>query len=125
MYNRKITLEAYVVPTDAPGRTEATWAMKEDGTLFKQNLILNLWDLERDETRKYSELGNVFYRAEFHDDMRLSERVLEIAEKFKGTHSRRTNGYHDDASFGILQKNKLIEYIEQIAQVAQEPSLTQ
>ena len=70
-------------------------------------------------------MGNVFYRAEFHDEMELSERVLEIAERFKGTHSRRTNGYNDDASLGILQRDKLIEHIEQIAQVTQEPSLAQ
>ena len=118
MDNRKITLEAYIVPEGSSGRAEATWAMRKDGTLFKQNIILNLWDLDQDETGQCSELGNVFYRTEFHDNMRLSKRILEIIERFKGTHSKRTEGYYDSASFGILQKHKLIEYIEQIAKIA-------
>jgi hypothetical protein len=123
-HNRKITLELSTVPQRYPGKLQSNWAMKEDGTLFKQHLTLNLWDLKRDETRMYSEYGDIFYTLELYDKIPLKERVSIIAKIFDGEHNRKTNGYQDNASFRILQKDDIINYIEKIAQHSKEPELT-
>ena len=112
MYNRKLTLEAYFAPEGSMGRNEATWVMTKDRILVKQNIILDLWDLERKESVLYLDMGNIFYSTEFYDDMRLNDRVLEMSKRFNGTHSRNRNFYFDSASFGILQKDELIEYAD-------------
>ena len=120
MSNRKATLEVYHVPEGCSGRAESTWTMSDQGILTKQNLILNLIDLDSIGQIGHPKLGEAFYRKDFEDSLDLSQRVLEISQRFNGTHSRINNGYYDNASFGILQKDELIEYIEQLAQVTQK-----
>ena len=114
MHNRKATLEVYFVHEPNEGRKEATWMMEKDGTLVRQNIILSLWDNQRSETVLYSERSTTFYRINFSDSLALDERVQEIAKRFNGTHSRMTRGYQDNASFGILQKKELMEYLESL-----------
>ncbi len=121
--NRKLTLELYAFPERFPGKLQSNWAMKKDGTLFRQHITLNLWDLKRDETRMYSESGDILYTLEFYDRLPLKKRVSNIAKIFHGEHNRKTNGYQDSASFRILQKNDLINYIEGIAQQNKEPEI--
>jgi hypothetical protein len=121
--NRKLTLELYAFPGRFSGKIQSNWAMKKDGTLFKQHITLNLWDLKRDETKMYSESRDIFYTLEFYDELPLKERVSNIAKIFDGEHNRKTNGYQDDASFRILQKNDLIDYIEEIAQQNKESEI--
>ena len=114
--NRRATLEVYFVPGSMAGRKEATWVMKEDGTLEKQNIFLQLWDTQRPETALHERNGHIFYRVDFFDGLPLDQRVAEAAKKFKGTHSRNTNGYEDTASFEILRKDELIRYLEYLAE---------
>ena len=92
--------------------------MTEYGKLTKQNLVLTIYDLTREEVDNFVRgtftNPKLFYKAEFQDDSDLFTRVKETARIFDGTHSRRTNDYRDDASFRITDKDKIIEYIERL-----------
>ena len=117
MVNRRATLEVYFVPEDQPGRGEATVYMKADGTFAKQNLLFTLWDLEATRaTQTTIRDESSFYKVEFNDIANIHDRVQEIAESFGGTHSGRTSGYVDDASFRINRKGELIRYLESLRQ---------
>ncbi|MEK6841750.1 MAG: hypothetical protein AABX91_01200 [Nanoarchaeota archaeon] len=115
MKNRKATLEVYFVPEGMTGRNESTWMMREDGVLVKQNIILSIWDTQKSEANSSAERGPVFYRVNFFDSLSLEKRVGEMTKKFKGTPSRNTNGYYDTASFEILRKMELTEYLDSLA----------
>ena len=123
MINRRATLGVYFVPTDAPGRHEATWCMRSNGDLVKQQLMLTIWDTKQTEVKEYSH-ENVFYRCEFQDDISIADRFEEILEEFNGTHSRRTNGYQDDASFGVLERDYLIGYLKKLPEFSEVAQTT-
>ena len=112
-YNRKFSLEIYTFTPTAhvSGRKESNWVMTRDGVLKKQHLILSLWDLEYDGAESRSERTGTFYTKRVYEDLDIGIRMDEIARRFGGTHSRNTNGYYDDATFGILQRDELVDYL--------------
>ena len=115
MTNRLATLEVYSVPKDSPGRKEASWILDKRGHLLKkQNIILRLWDLKKEESQTYLMLDHFFYSREFNDIAKVGERVHEIAKRFNGTHSRSTSTYTDDASFETRQRDELKEYLDNL-----------
>ena len=111
MGNRLATLEVYTVPEEYDGRKEASWILDRDGRLLKkQNLILRIWDLEKNVESEVKQIS-FFYKREFTDSLDIHNRISEIVDKFKGTWSRSSSDYEDNASFETKQRNELINYL--------------
>jgi len=114
-YNRFALLTLYTVPENSEGREECSGVITADGRLIKQNLELTIINTERGNSPFDLISTQLLYHISFYDPKSIFDRTNEIAKKFKGTHSRRTNGEYDDASFRILDKDKIIEYLHQLA----------
>ncbi|MDO8511077.1 MAG: hypothetical protein Q7S55_02835 [Nanoarchaeota archaeon] len=112
--NRTVLLTLYTVPEDCPGRAECSGVITADGRLIKQNLELILFQIPSERNPFSSFNGQLLYSISFNDEMSLFDRMQEAAEKFHGTHSRRTNGSYDDGSFRILDRDKIIEYLRKL-----------
>ena len=128
MYNRRAILELYTVPDNASGRKECSGVITADNRLIRQNLMLTLVDITKKESERLQcggHCGRPLYQTDFYDSQNLFERLEEMSKRFNGTHSRRSNLYYDDASFRILDRDKLIEYIQQIkSEAVSEPTLS-
>ena len=110
--NRRVTLELGVYDTeDSVGRVVIPF-MKKDGTIYDQDLLLSLWDLNSKETEAYSNDVGVFYMAEFFDRVNIHKRMEDLADRRQGEHSRRSEFYMDNATFKITQRDNLIHYLE-------------
>ncbi|MDO8623653.1 MAG: hypothetical protein Q7R52_05400 [archaeon] len=121
--NRLALVTLYTVPKNCSGREECSGVITADGRLIKQNLELivvnikmksNPFDLIRGS-------GQLLYHVSFYDSRSIFDITKEVAEKFEGTHSRRTNVEYDDASFRILDRDRIIEYLHQLAYAKPTP----
>src|SRR3989344_4436121 len=112
--NRTALLTLYTVPEGCPGRAECSGVITADGRLIKQNLELILFHIPSEKYPFSFFNGRLLYSISFNDEMSLFDRMQEVAKRFHGTHSRRTNGSYDDASFRILDRDKIIEYLRKL-----------
>ncbi|MEA3414346.1 MAG: hypothetical protein U9Q99_02370 [Nanoarchaeota archaeon] len=115
--NRRAFLTLYTVPEMSPGRLECSGVITADGRLIKQNLQLEIFNTARNISKEilpYLVSDLLLYEVSFYDSKTLFNRLEVMATKFKGTHSRHQNGSHDDASFRILDRDRLIEYLDHL-----------
>lgn len=123
MNNRTALLSLYTVPEDCPGRAECSGVITSDGRLIRQNLELILFPIPSGENPLSFIQGQLLYHISFFDEMPVFERMQDAAHRCHGTHSRRTNSLYDDGSFRIIDRDKLVEYLERLKSQSPEQNM--
>ena len=111
MYDITATLTLYTVPQDAPGRMEASVVDTIDDQPVRQNLFVYLTDRSAEEPFYH---GEVLETIEFRDTMDVHRRTQVMAEEFNGTWSRMSRPDVDNASYRLEDRERLIDYIQNI-----------